>query len=463
MKFYNTLTRRTEEFKEIEKGKIGFYTCGPTVYDFPHIGNYRSYLFEDLVKRYFLYRGYKVKHVMNITDIDDKTIKKANQLNVSLNEVTQKYIEAFFKDIETLHILKADVYPRATEHIEEMLQMIEKLEDKGFAYRKENSVYFSIDKFKDYGKLANISRDDLKIGVSVDADEYKKENVQDFVLWKGKKEGEPSWSTERYGDGRPGWHIECSAMSVKYLGDHFDIHMGGVDNIFPHHENEIAQSQGASGKKFVNYWIHCQHLIVGNQKMSKSLKNFYTLEDVLNKGYDPMEIRYLLISTHYRKLLKFTFEGLDRARNSLKRITDFVFTLKGLKPADGESLEIYELISEMEQEFQNNFDADFNVSGALGVFFDFIHKVNLNLKKLKKGDIDNLMDFIQRINSVLGIIKEEEESTLEGEIEALIEEREHARREKNYRLADSIRDQLKIKGIILLDTPDGVRWKKEPQ
>ncbi|MCP4146796.1 MAG: cysteine--tRNA ligase [bacterium] len=461
MKFYNTLSNSIEEFKEIEKGKIGFYTCGPTVYDFAHIGNFRSYVFEDLVKRYLTYRGYQVKHIMNITDIDDKTIKKAIEFNVTLKEVTCQYIDAFLADIETLNIIKAEQYPHATDYIDQMLDIIYNLEDKGYAYKKDNSVYFSINKFKEYGKLANISQENLKPGVSVDSDEYDKENVQDFVLWKGKKEGEPSWPSERYGDGRPGWHIECSAMSMAYLGPHFDIHMGGVDNIFPHHENEIAQSQCANNQKFVNYWLHCQHLIVDNHKMSKSMGNFYTLRQVLEKGYHPMEIRYLLIATHYRKLLNFTFDGLGRAGQSLKRIHDFIFSLKGLKPEEGETPGVTELLNTSEGKFQENMDNDFNISGALGAFFDFIHKVNLHLKELKQKDVENILAFVNRINSVLGVIEEEEEVDLDAMVEEKIKQRKQARKDKNYQLADAIRDELKAEGIILLDTPEGVRWKKE--
>lgn len=461
MKFYNTLSNKVEEFKEIKKGTIGLYTCGPTVYDYAHIGNFRSYMVEDLIKRYFIYRGYKVHHIMNITDIDDKTIRKANQLKVSLNEVTDKYIQAFMEDVETLNIDKADQYPRATDHITEMLDIIDALMEKGYAYIKDNSVYFSISKFNEYGKLANISQENLKTGVSVDADEYEKDNVQDFVLWKGKKEGEPSWQTDKYGEGRPGWHIECSAMSSKYLGNHFDIHMGGVDNIFPHHENEIAQSQCATGEGFVNYWIHCQHLIVDNQKMSKSLGNFYTLRDLLDQGHEPREIRYLLLATHYRKLLNFTFEGLAQAKQSLKRIDDFIFTLNGLSPAEGENEQITKLVQESEKAFQEQMDNDFNISGALGVLFEFIHQVNVKQNELKRKDIEHVLAFMDRIDTVLGILKKEDQGMLDEEIEARITERNQARKEKNWALADQIRDELKAKGIVLIDTPDGVRWKYE--
>ncbi len=459
LRLYNTLNNKIEDFKEIKKGKVGLYTCGPTVYDFAHIGNFRSYVFEDLFKRYLIYLGYNVKHIMNITDIDDKTIKKSNELGVNINEITQKYLKAFFKDIKTLNILKADIYPKATEHIKEMVELVEKLENNGYAYKKENSVYFNIEKFKGYGKLANVLKENLKTGVSIDSDEYDKENVQDFVLWKGKKEGEPYWET-KYGEGRPGWHIECSAMSMKYLGNHFDIHMGGVDNIFPHHENEIAQAECATGEKFVNFWIHCQHLIVNNQKMSKSLGNYYTLEDLIQKGYKPMAIRYLLLSTHYRKTLNFTFEGLERAIRSLNRINDFIFSLKGLKSNKGESEHISNIINQNEIKFRENMNNDLNVSGALGVFFDFTHQINLKLKELKTKDIENILAYIKRIDSVTGVLKEEESSPLEDEIEKKIKIRENARKDKDYKLADSIREELKKKGIILIDTSDGVRWKK---
>lgn len=458
IRFYNTMSNRIEEFKEITKGQIGLYTCGPTVYDYAHIGNFRSYMFEDLVKRYFQYRGFKVKHIMNITDIDDKTIQKANQLKVTIQEVTGKYTDAFLKDIDTLNILRADVYPRATDHIAEMTGIIEKLEENGYAYKKGDSVYFSIEKFPNYGKLANINQETLKIGTSVDADEYDKENVQDFVLWKGKKEGEPSWSS-KYGEGRPGWHIECSAMSTKYLGEHFDIHMGGVDNIFPHHENEIAQSSGASGKPFVNYWLHCQHLIVDNQKMSKSLGNFYTISDLIDKGYDPMAIRLMLISTHYRKLLNFTFPGLESTQQSLKRIKDFVFFIKDSHPKKGETADVSRLIQQGEGKFIEHMDDDFNISGALGTFFEFIHQINLKKEFLKKSDQVNILDFVARMNSVLGVLREEKPQDLDQTIQEKIELREKARREKNFKLADEIRDQLKSQGVTLIDTPDGVRWK----
>jgi len=461
LKLYNTLTNNIDEFKEINKGKVGLYMCGPTVYDHAHIGNFRSNIFQDIVKRYLIYLGYKVKHVMNITDIDDKTIKKSIEQSIPIEEVTKKYTDSFFEDLNTLNILKADVYPKATEHIPDMKSMISTLIDKDFAYKKGDSVYFNIEKFDNYGKLANIQKENLQTGISVDKDEYDKNNVQDFVLWKGKKENEPFWKTI-FGEGRPGWHIECSAMSTKYLGEHFDIHIGGVDLIFPHHENEIAQSECTTNKKFVNYWLHCQHLIVDNKKMSKSLKNFYTLKDLLKKGYEPMEIRYLLISAHYRKLLNFTFEGLVSAGKSLKRINEFLFILKGLKPQSGKNDDIINIINEYELKFKESMDDDINIAGALGTLFEFIHSINKKLDILKREDIKEILLFIERINSVLGILQDEAEKNINDErIEKLIEERTKARNEKNFSLADKIRNELKENGIILIDTPDGVRWKIE--
>jgi cysteinyl-tRNA synthetase len=460
MRFYNTLTRRLEEFREIEKGKVGLYTCGPTVYDFPHIGNNRAYVFEDLVKRFLLYSGYSVRHVMNITDIDDKTIRKANELGIPLAEVTQKYIDAFHADLHTLNVLPADVYPRATGHIPEMVGLISVLLEKGYAYEKDGSVYFSIERFPTYGRLANVERENLKLGAAVNADEYEKESVQDFVLWKGKKPGEPSWPAP-FGEGRPGWHIECSAMSMKYLGSHFDIHMGGVDNIFPHHENEIAQSECANGQTFVNYWLHCQHLIIDSKKMSKSLGNFFTLAEVLRRGFAPMAVRYLLISTHYRKLLNFTFENLEMAAQSLNRIKNFEFALKSIQNPDEADPETAVQIAEGEKAFAGHMADDFNISGALGALFDFINKMNQRMANLKQKDAVQVLAFLQRVNSVLGVLDTTEGKALDAVVDGKIRAREKARKEKDFKKADAIRTELKAQGIVLMDTPDGVKWKKE--
>jgi cysteinyl-tRNA synthetase len=460
MRFYNTLTRAVEEFKEIEKGRIGLYTCGPTVYDYAHIGNFRSYIFEDLVKRFFIFQGYKVKHVMNITDIDDKTIRKANELQLPLNEVTRKYIDAFSDDMHSLNILAADVYPRATDHIPEMVSLIDTLLEKSFAYKKDGSVYFSIARFRNYGRLANIDQDSLKPGAALELDEYDKEAAQDFVLWKGKKPAEPAWPAP-FGQGRPGWHIECSAMSMKYLGPHFDIHMGGVDNIFPHHENEIAQSECANGQTFVNYWLHCQHLVVDNKKMSKSAGNFYTLRDLLQRGHDPLAIRYLLLSSHYRKLLNFSFENLEMAGQALNRIKNFVFSLKNVRKSGEATPEISALLAASQSAFTENLSDDFNISGALGVLFDLIHAINQKMNDLSQKDAAGILNYIERLNTVVGILDRQDSATLEAAIEGKIAQREKARENKDFALADTIRAELKEQGIVLLDTPNGVQWKKE--
>ncbi|HDP95457.1 MAG TPA: cysteine--tRNA ligase [Candidatus Aminicenantes bacterium] len=458
LRVFNTLTSQKERFVPIASPAVGFYTCGPTVYDFAHLGNFRSYVAEDLIKRYLTYRGFRVRHVMNITDIDDKTIRKAQSENQPLNVVTERYIQAFYQDIKTLNILPADVYPRATQHIPHMQAMVDALLQHGHAYRQENSVYFRISSFPEYGRLSNLNPESLQSGRGEDSDEYDKENARDFVLWKGYRENEPWWDFH-VGKGRPGWHLECSAMSMAYLGNHFDIHMGGVDNIFPHHENEIAQAECATGEPFVNYWLHIQHLIVDGEKMSKSLGNFFTLRDLVTKGHDPLSIRYLLLSTHYRKLLNFTFSALDQADRTRKRLQDFLFCLDAKEFPAGGTPGFMSEVADWEQRFRNEMDDDFNISGALGVFFEFIHAANRRLGTLLKQDIQTIRETVGRINSVLGVIREPEAETLPPELEALVQEREQARARKDFQQADAIRDQLEKSGIQLMDTPDGVKWK----
>jgi len=460
IKFYNTLKGEIEVFQPIEPGKVKLYTCGPTVYDYAHIGNFRAYIFEDLLKRTLKYFGYKVIHVMNITDVDDKTIAGSQKERKTLNEFTEKYIKAFFEDIETLNIEKADYYPRATEHINEMVKIIKGLIEKGYAYEKDGSIYFKIASFPEYGQLSKIKIEDLKSTGRVDTDEYTKENVHDFVLWKAKKEGEPYWETE-LGPGRPGWHIECSAMSMKYLGETFDIHCGGVDNIFPHHENEIAQSEAYTGKKFVNYWLHCHHLIVNGEKMSKSKGNFYTLRDLLAKKYNPKAIRFLLMSTHYRKVLDFTFEGLKQATSAVQRIQNFIYELENRSFPEGKSKEIEEVLTETSKKFDEGLEDDLNISVSLTSLFSMIKKINIliNKNKVFKQDIEAILNWLKKINSVLGILEFEERKELPPDILEKIKEREKARREKNYALADKIREELLKQGIILEDTKEGTRWK----
>jgi cysteinyl-tRNA synthetase len=362
--------------------------------------------------------------------------------------------------MQALNILAADVYPRATDHIPEMLSLIETLLEKGFAYKKDGSVYFSIARFHDYGRLANIDQGSLKPGTTLELDEYDKEAAQDFVLWKGKKPDEPAWPAP-FGQGRPGWHIECSAMSMKYLGPHFDIHMGGVDNIFPHHENEIAQSECANGQTFVNYWLHCLHLVVDNKKMSKSAGNFFTLRDLLQRGHDPLAIRYLLISSHYRKLLNFSMDSLEMAGQALNRIKNFIFALKNVPTAGPENSEVKKLIDASQNAFRENLADDFNISGALGVLFDFIYQVNLKMSAVTQADARLILKHLQNLDLVLGILPGQEAVDLEAVIAEKIVRREKARKNKDFALADAIRSELKKQGIVLFDTPNGVKWKKE--
>ncbi len=463
--FFNTLSRKKEVFKPLEAGKVKMYTCGPTVYDFAHIGNFRAFLFEDLLKRWLKVRGYKVTHVMNLTDIDDKTIKGSQQNHVPLSQFTDFYVKAFFEDIKVLDIEPADVYPKATEHIPEMVALIKTLMAKGCAYRGEDgSIYYAVCKFPDYGKLSKIRVDELKMGARVSQDEYAKEEAQDFALWKTwtPEDGDVFWESE-LGKGRPGWHIECSAMSMKYLGETFDIHCGGVDNMFPHHENEIAQSEAATGKKFVNYWMHNEHLLVEGKKMSKRFGNFYTLRDLLAKRYDPIAIRYLLMSTHYRQQFNFTFEGLESAQGALDRLRNFVRRLHDTDGKDSKG-KIAILTSKAEACFGGSMDDDLNIGIALASLFDFVRDVNnlLDANRVSKVEAAQVGGLIMQFDQVLGIIgKVEVEEALPKDIDMLVQKREEARKAKNWKEADSIRTQLKAMGIMLEDTAQGVRWHKE--
>ncbi len=461
LSFFNTLSGMMEEFTPIDKNRVRMYCCGPTVYDFAHIGNFRTFIFEDILNRYLRYKGYDVLYVMNITDIDDKTIRNSREKGVSLSEYTEVYTNYFMEDIETLRIKKPDVFCKATEHIEDMVHLVERLSKKGFTYTIEGSTYYKVEKFKDYGKLSKKDFSGIKIGARVDADEYDKENARDFVLWKGKREGEPFWETP-FGPGRPGWHLECSAMSMKYLGESFDLHCGGVDLIFPHHENEIAQSEGATGKQFVKYWLHSEYLIVNGEKMSKSKGNFYTLRDLIKRGYSPLAIRYLLLSVNYKKQLNFTDEGLHQAKSSIDRIGDFLVLLTRKDYPQGRSDRVRDRILEAKSSFEEAMDDNLNTSKALGVLFDFIRDINkmINEGGVLKGDVDEILGFLKSINEVFDII-DFPENSLESEIESLIKEREEARKRRDFKKADEIRDKLKSMGIVLMDTKDGTIWKRE--
>ncbi|MGD8718536.1 MAG: cysteine--tRNA ligase [Candidatus Zixiibacteriota bacterium] len=456
--FYNTMTRQMEPFEPLEAGKVRMYTCGPTVYDHATIGNFRTFMFEDLLRRYLAWKGFEVLQVMNLTDIDDKTIRGSREEGVPLAEYTRPYVDAFFEDLDTLRIQRAEHYPRATEHIPEMVALTQKLEAAGHTYTSEDAVYFRISTFPEYGKLSGMDPDSLQPGARVDVDEYAKEEARDFALWKTAREGEPSWDSP-WGPGRPGWHIECSAMSMKYLGETFDIHTGGVDNIFPHHENEIAQSEAATGKPFARLWMHSEHLIVEGQKMSKSLGNYYTLPDLLAQGNDPLAIRYLLISTHYRRQLNFTLDGLGAAAASVTRLSDFY---RRVTEYDGEGPDdLAEQIRDAAAEFEAALDADLAVAEALAAVFDLVTEANRamdegRLSGIGRSEIIEALDSFDRILDVFHPAP----VVLDAEIEKLIADREEARKEKNFARADEIRDRLAAMGIVLEDTAEGVRWKR---
>jgi len=475
LKLFNTLSRKKEIFKPLKGKEVGFYSCGPTVYDYAHIGNFRAYICSDILKRYLLYRKYKVKHVMNLTDVDDKTIKKSIEEKLPLKEVTTKYENAFFQDLEKLRITKATIFPKATEHIKEMVSLIQKLLDKGYAYLGEDgSIYYSVSKFKDYGKLSHFKIKELKRGMKrVLKDEYGKEEAQDFALWKAysEEEGDVSWNAEfiiggkkRIVKGRPGWHIECSAMSMRYLGESFDIHSGGTDLIFPHHENEIAQSEGATGKKFVCYWVHNGWLLVEGKKMSKSLGNFYTLRDLLEKGHDARAIKFELLSGHYRQQLDFTFDGLKAAKARIEKIDNFIRRLKevGEEKKDSIKKQVTNLIKTTKKEFEAALDNDLDVPKTLEIFFRFIREVNLLIDngRIDKESTHEVLGFLKEIDFIFGILKKEEKLFVPAEIKKIVDEREKARKEKDFKKSDALRNKLKEKGWWVDDTSKGPRIRK---
>ena len=461
LKFFNTLSRRKEIFRPLNGKNVGMYTCGPTVYDFAHIGNFRAYVWEDLLRRYLKYKGYKVKQVMNLTDVDDKTIKGSRAQGISLQEFTEKYKKAFFEDIAKLNIERVEIYPSATEHINEMVALIRELLKKKYAYKGEDgSIYYNIKKFKNYGKLSKFKLRKLIAGKRVKQDEYAKEVASDFALWKAwdENDGDVFWETA-LGKGRPGWHIECSAMSMKYLGETFDIHTGGIDNMFPHHENEIAQSEAATGKRFVKCWMHCRHLLVDGKKMSKSLGNFYTPRDL--QKYDANAIRYLLLATHYRKELNFTLQGLEGAKNIVGHLNE---TIRRLKDANGKENEIvYALIKKIKIEFESAMDDDLDITKALSALSEFEKQMNkaIDAGELSRNNANVAIEFLQSVDSVLGIMKfESGKLELSAEVEKLIEERENARKGKDFAKADEIRAKLKEMGYALDDTPEGAKARK---
>jgi cysteinyl-tRNA synthetase len=469
LKIYNTLSRKKEEFIPLKKGEVGIYVCGPTVYNFIHIGNARPFIIFEVVRRFLKFKGYKVRYIQNLTDIDDKMINKARELNISVSELAEKFIQEYFIDADSLNIERADVHPRATEHIAEIIELLKGLEEKGYAYEIDGDVFFDVSKFKNYGKLSGQDIEELKIGARVEVDERKRDAI-DFALWKKAKEGEPSWDSP-WGKGRPGWHIECSAMSMKYLGKTFDIHAGGSDLIFPHHENEIAQSEANNNQQYVRYWMHNGYLCLNNQKMSKSLGNIMKVRDIIQK-YKGEVIRYFILSAHYRSPLNFSEEQLQQSQNSLQRLNNIIYNVKHLlkqdkfkKSKDKDDKLILEKRKEGEQQFIKAMDDDFNTPVALSRLFGFAKDVNiyLNSPSLKnKIILEEIIKFYQDLaGKVLGILKDfDREQSFEQEIKKLIEDREKARKEKNWEKSDKIRDELKRKGVILEDTTEGVRWKK---
>ena len=462
LRFYNTMSRKKEDFEPIEAGKAGLYTCGPTIYNYAHIGNFRAYVFEDLLKRYLRFRGYQVRHIMNLTDVEDKLIRTCRETGEPLKAVTSRYAQAFFEDIATLGVVPADEYPAATDHIPEMIEMIKALREKGHTYESEGNIYFRLATFPGYGRLSHMDLDQLRQGASgrVDSDEYEAEDARDFALWKAwdQDDGEVYWETE-LGKGRPGWHIECSAMSMKYLGSSFDIHCGGVDNIFPHHENEIAQSECTTGQPFSKYWMHCAHLVVEGKKMSKSLGNFYTLRDLTAKGIDPLAIRWVLVATHYRQPNNFAFDAIDAANQSLHRIRDFRVRLESVQGGDG-SLDTE--CTACEDAFIHAMDDDLNISGALAAVFDFIRDVNKRLDEntVSADGARQALDLLDRLDTVTGIFAPAAEEEAPQDVIDRVMQRQQARRDKDFAKADALRDELIAEGWVIEDTPDGPRVKR---
>jgi len=475
IRFHNTLSGKVEAFTPLVAGEVKMYTCGPTVYDYAHIGNYRTFVFQDILRRFLKLRGFRLQHVMNLTDVDDRIIANAAAKGVSIREYTEKFAQAFFEDCTALSIETPEHWIRATDHIDEMVKLIEDLQKKSFTYVSDGSIYYRIAKFPEYGKLSKIDVSGIQAGARVDVDRYEKESARDFALWKAPKPGEQVWETE-IGSGRPGWHIECSAMAMKYLGETLDIHTGGIDLAFPHHENEIAQSEGATGKPFVRYWMHVEHLLVEGEKMSKSLGNFYTLRDLFAKGYKPSALRFALASVPYRKQLNFTFDGLTQATNSVERLRNFADRLKTGKFAAGTTAAMAERTGAATKEFDEGLSDDLNTARALAPIFDLLRETNIAMDKgeFRQGDVAAIQELLGSFDRVFAVLVDDDAAKLkalgfggdsglsDADIEKLVADRQAARQRRDFSESDRIRKELADRGIILEDSRDGsVRWKRK--
>jgi cysteinyl-tRNA synthetase len=476
IQLHNTLSGKTENFVPQKAGEVRMYTCGPTVYDYAHIGNYRTFVFQDILRRFLKLRGFKLNHVMNLTDVDDRIIANAAAAGKSIRDYTEKFVQTFFEDCKTLSIEAPEHWIRATDHIDDMVKLIQRLQHKTFTYPSEGSIYYRIAKFPEYGKLSHIDLTGIQAGARVDNDRYDKESARDFALWKAPKKGEHFWETP-IGPGRPGWHIECSAMAMKYLGDTLDIHTGGIDLAFPHHENEIAQSEAATGKPFARYWLHAEHLLVEGEKMSKSLGNFFTLRDLFGKGYKPSALRFALASVPYRKQLNFTFDGLQQATSSVERLRNFADRLKQGKFPAGKQKGMAERIAKAAEEFDAGLSEDLNTARALAAVFDLVREANIAMDKgeFRQDDVSTVQEFLEAFDKVFALMEDNDSEKLralgygsresgpdDAEIDRLVAERNAAKKKRDFAAADRIRKELADRGIIIEDAKDGsVRWKRK--
>ena len=464
LRFYNTLTQRVEEFSPLHDGVVRMYTCGPTVYNYVHIGNLRTFTFQDILRRWLRAHGYQMDHVMNITDVEDKIIRSALAEHQSIAEYTQKYTDAFLEDTGMLRLQRPERLVKATEHIQEMVDAIEKLTQAGYTYVSDGSVYYRISKFPTYGKLSHNDFSGIRAGARVDVDEYDKANARDFVLWKAQKDGEPYWDST-IGPGRPGWHIECSAMAMKYLGETLDIHAGGVDLVFPHHENEIAQSEAITSKPFARFWLHSEFLNVESQKMSKSAGNFYTLRDLLAMGYTPESVRYLLASVPYRKKLNFTMDGLKAAATAIDRLRNFKLRLDTEKFPDGTEQKILERTESARHRFAESLDDDLNTAEAMASLFEYVRDTNTAMDggEFRAGNVPAAAELLDQFDAIFDVLRpsHEQKGMTDAEVEALISVRTAAKKNRDFARSDEIRKQLLDGGIVLEDTKEGARWKRK--